>query len=326
MAILGPTGTVYGDRADILASVREKPMAALPVWAEVLPVQTVPKKRGSFGKIGVENFTNRPGAKGVARGSGAGTKRIDVRLGEITFQTKERSLSTPYDDSERGELEDRFQLETAMVEILYKQIQMEHEYVAAGLLFSETTFPLGGITGFQAGTLWSSTSAKPKDNAQTALGFMAQRGADPMDASALMSYLNFLTLLNMESMLQDKRYLETPSLLITEQNKATAAAQLGVKKVIVGGMYANTAGEGLTPSLSPVWSDNYVLFGNFGEQNDDPYQRCLGRSYACTSFLGAGTADSYRDDDSRSDMLRFGTNIGHQINFANCGVLVKVRT
>ena len=119
--------------------------------------------------------------------------------------------------------------------------------------------------------------------------------------------------------------VQTPSMLVTDQNRAVIAAQLGLKDLKVGNCYYNSAAEGVTPSLTNAWDDGYFGVGNLGSAGDAPYQKCVGRTYYNTSHLGLETADMFRDDDSRSDMLRFGCDIGQQVNFTNAFVLIDIK-
>ena len=326
MAIQMQSGTIYGDRTDLLVAVQDRPLPFLPIALEVLPSQPVDKPKGQFGKLDLSNWTQNLGADGVSRAANGRTKRVDVYTGEITFSTSEMSISTAYDDRKRSELETRFGLESAMMEILRQAIIIRREIIAAGLLFNTSTFPLSGTTGFTVSNDWvTSSSAKIKDDVKKALTYLAQNGGNPMDASGVCSLNTFLQLLVAESLVNDKRYVQTPSMLVTDQNRAVIAAQLGLKDLKVGNCYYNSAAEGVTPSLTNAWDDGYFGVGNLGSAGDAPYQKCVGRTYYNTSHLGLETADMFRDDDSRSDMLRFGCDIGQQVNFTNAFVLIDIK-
>jgi hypothetical protein len=325
MAILGPNGTVYGDRADIRAAVLERRTPFSAIARKVFPGMAVNKSVGQFARVGRENFTRLPGGNATAK-SGLGKPRtVDLLLGEITFRTAEEMLQSPLPDRQKNDLSDRFNLEVTMAEALMHSLLMQEESRAASLAFNTTTFPLDNASGFTAPVLWSSASAKPKDDAETALGLLAKRNGDVMDTTMVMSYANFLTLLNKENLVNDRRYVETTSLYLNEQNKAAVAAQLGMAKIEVGSAYFNTANENIAPVLSPVWSDEYVLVLNAGQESNDPNQYCLGRTFYNTGHFGLGTAKVIRDAGDTGDWVQYGIDLAAQINFSNLGVLIKVR-
>lgn len=75
--------------------------------------------------------------------------------------------------------------------------------------------------------------------------------------------------------------------------------------VLVGGAHKNTADEGLSAALAPVWSNEYVAVCRIASDDDfsDP---CVGRTFHYTpdgSQIG-GVQESYYDESRRSDIVR----------------------
>jgi hypothetical protein len=53
---------------------------------------------------------------------------------------------------------------------------------------------------------------------------------------------------------------------VTQNSLQQALAEFGIKQVLVGDSYQNTAADGATPSLAQLWSNTYIWVGKAGRQ------------------------------------------------------------
>ena len=82
------------------------------------------------------------------------------------------------------------------------------------------------------------------------------------------------------------------------------AGILGVPRIIVGDAIYNSADEGLTHVGAWVWPDDYALLGKFGTDGtrDEP---CIGKTLYWTGMGKGGVAMSvYREEQTKSDVIR----------------------
>lgn len=56
-----------------------------------------------------------------------------------------------------------------------------------------------------------------------------------------------------------------PGMDVTANTLAMALAEYGIKQVLIGDQYVNTAADGATPVLSQIWSNAYIWVGRTGD-------------------------------------------------------------
>lgn len=110
----------------------------------------------------------------------------------------------------------------------------------------------------------------------------------------------------------------------TDITTAQLAEVFDLPYIIVADQPKNTAGEGLTPSISPIWSDEYAMVCRVAETSDIE-EPCIGRTYVWPGD-GAGMdgiVEQYREEKDRSDVFRFRMNCGYSIVESKFGHLLS---
>lgn len=318
MPIRGSTSQAL-PRADLMACVKERPLPFTPIYMTVFGRIDVPKNKGSFGTMPNSNWFENPTL--INRAQGGAYNRIDGRTSEKSYVCYDNGLTAAYDDNARSNYEDQFQYEASIIEMLRRQVLTYREAIAATALFNTTNWPLSGNTGKNVTNEWNTASGIPVDDAAWALGKLRDNGGDPSTAVMVCSWGNFMALLNNAQLVGNSKYTQLPNQLVNDANRASIAAKLGVRDIIVGSVIKNTATEGATVSLSGVWSDEYAWFGNIA-QTSAPDEFCVGRTYVNTADGGDEVAEQYRFEDARSDIYRFRGTTGTQVNYTACGILL----
>lgn len=306
-------------RGDLLVAVKERPLGFEPIYMEVFGRIDTPKSKGNIGTIPAENYHNNPTL--IRRAPGGKFNRIEVTTSEKTYVCYNDGLTAAYDDSDRAEYESMFQYEAALIEILRRRVLTYREVIAATALFNTTNWPLSGTTGKNVTTEWDQANSTPIDDVRVCLEWLLLAGADPNTAVAVMSWRNALCLLNNSQIVGNSKYTQLPNQRLDQANLDGLAAKLGVRKIIVGKPIKNGSTDGVTPSYSGIWSDEYCWVGNVGMTNS-PEEFCVGRTYVNMSAGGDEIADQYRDEDSLADVYRFRGTVGTQVNYTACGTLL----
>ena len=310
----------YGVRDDLMVAAMED-QDFIPIAPEVLPIREVTKNNGQLGKWGIGNFTQLVAEQEATRESGAPSRILKTRVGEITFACKETALKAPYDDKDRAEYESQFQMERVQTYALLKTARLLREYQAKTLVFNTTTFSVGNGNYYDPTVAFDNASAKLRDYIKYALNKLYTNGGDPKTAKLAMNYNIFMTMLISESIVQNLRGVVVPSAEVVEANSKMLAMQLGVAGIIVGGASYSTAEENQTPALANIWPNTHVMLANFGT-GGNPAEARLGATYVNTSDVGYEQIDVYRENDPPADWFRFRGSSGMQIDFPKRGVLI----
>jgi len=307
-------------RGDLMITVKERPLGFNPIYQKVFGRINVPKNKGSFGTMPQTNYYENPAL--TKRAPGGNYNRVVGKTSEKTYVCYDDGLELPYDDNDRANYEDMFQYEASIIEILRRRVITAREVIAATALFNETNWPLAGTTGKTVSNVWDGASGTPIDDVRFALECMYANGADPTNAVMVCSWKNMIALLNNAQIIGNKKYTILPDQLVNDANRASIAAALGLKDIIVGTPLKNGATEGVAISLSGIWSDTYAWVGNVAQTNS-PDEFCVGRTYVNTADGGDEIAEQYRDESARSDVYRFRGTVGIQVNYTATGCLLK---
>ena len=203
-------------------------------------------------------------------------------------------------DEERVDFATAFNAELIKAKVARSRILLKRETRVKDLLFNTTTW-----TG---GTLYTDVSAAPWDAAASdAIGHVeaafeqviANCGYPP---NAML--VGHTTMLNLRKNTAILARIQNAVTLTQELIQQAIAGILGVPRIIVGDAIYNSADEGLTHVGAWVWPDDYALLGKFGTDGtrDEP---CIGKTLYWTGMGKGGVAMSvYREEQTKSDVIR----------------------
>lgn len=281
----------------------------------------------------------------TARAANAGYNRPTLRLGEDSFRTAPDGAEHPIDDGYRADL--RANMADAMIDgtissILLHRVLLQREINACAAIFNTTTWPLSGNTGHTASVLWTSpaTSAPLTDVINACSGLKARSGLAP-DTMAI-PYSRWLSLWAAASVRGGIIPTMLPKIPDPKDRAArrALAEQLTLKDIIVFDSVTSPADEsGSTLTASAGTDYAFVFYRGYdpdtidaaadavmagGSSPLDVLQPTCLRAYLNESDGGWGEMEEYREDATRSSVLRFRGNLQLKVVDPNLGYLIKV--
>jgi len=233
------------------------------IGTKILKPVRVPTASGKFSLIPLEELLLDAD---VRRAPGGGYSRGDYTFDEVTFSTQEFGFESVLDDREVAIYADYFDAELYAADRAADRVVREFERQAAALLFDPTAFATA--TDDVVNEWDDHSAADPIGDVDTASrAVWAATGLWPN--AIIMSNGVFRHLRQCDQIVER----------ITASgagDKATprqiTAAQLGecfdLDQCLVGASPRNVANEGAAASISPVWSDEYVLVARLATSGD----------------------------------------------------------
>lgn len=285
----------------------------------VLPVFEVASQAGKFGRIPIEQLLQN---RTTNRAPGGGYSRGNFTFTPDSYACEEHGAEEPVDDREAQMYADYFDAEQIAAMRAFDAVLTNAEKRAASLIFNATTW---GSNKTAVTNEWDDyTNATPVDDVEAAV--QAVWLASGIWPNALViTKLAFRNLRNC-AQIRDRLsggggYASTEASRITEQELARV---FDLDQVIVGGSAKNTANEGQSVSIAPVWDDEYAMVCKVATTNDIR-EPCIGRTFhwAEDGSMVGGMVESYRDETVRSDIQRVRHDIDEKLLYMEAGHLLE---
>jgi hypothetical protein len=258
----------------------------------------VPSKRGAWGKIPIAALFDDPN---VDRVSKSGANRTTWEYDETTYSCKTRAheeLASTEDTNFFGRY---FDFETTLAGRGQGIILRKQEKRIATLCQNTSTFT-GASGTLSVSVKWNvAATATPVTDVST--GLVKIRAKCGIIADTLQ--IGFQTWRDLSACTQIRgsmAYTQMPNGFIPLDSLASA---LGVQRVLVPGsanLY-NSAKSGQTASLSEIWDSQYA-FLCVTSQSPDPSAPCVARTLCWEGGGGALAVDTYREEQTESDVYR----------------------
>lgn len=269
------------------------------IATRVLPVLEVMKSAGTFGIIALKSLLQN---RTTTRAAGGGYNRGTWNFDDVAFATKENGFEEPVDDRESGLYREYFDIEMIATMRAFEAVLQNAEKRAAAMLFNATTW----ASATNCVNEWDDfANATPIDNVEAAVKVVWN--ASGLWPNALV--INRRVFRNLRNCAQIIDRINSagagsstkPSDITAEQ----LAAVFDLEEVIVAGTAKNTANEGQTPVIAPIWSDEYAMVARVARTNDIK-EPCVGRTFHWSEdgSEAGGTVETYRDEKVRSDIVR----------------------
>lgn len=308
-------------RGDLAGFLMETPAQQNFIADLILPPFSVPAKTGSFMRVPLEAMLSR---KDVKRAAGAKYGRSDHEMEEDTYTCKERGHEHTLDDGEAAMYARQGNYDQVVSARLRQILMIEREVRVVALLHNTSTFPLSGSTGHNAAVEWDTeATCDPVYDVQTAINGIRARGGATNNPVLQVSYKAWYDLWRADAIKNNIRYVvgvELPD-HTNAAARAAMARQLGVKDVIVGEAFYNSALQGAAPVIADAWSSEYAFVFN-KPVGGDIQETALGRTFTYDEDGGLFTVEEYRDETTRSNVLRVRQNVDEKILNAACGYLI----
>jgi len=197
-------------------------------------------------------------------------------------------------------------------------LRAQEKRISAALFNTSNITNTAGV-----GTEWSTVaSCTPLADVETAKE--AMRAASGLVPNVMaMSVKVFNNLVRCKEILDAFRYTNPVENSGRQAKQNLLAQYFGMEKVLVGGAIYDSKKKGAAFSLSDIWDDEYVLLAKVATSNDlrDP---SLGRSFLWTGDSPANLiVESYREDQTRSNIIRVRHNVDEAFVFTGAGYLMS---
>jgi len=321
-----PSSALSTLRPDLAASFQEYSLQELMrglIATRVFPVVEVAKASGTFGTIPVEQLLKK---HATIRAPGSDYARGKWEFTPATFACIENGWEEPIDDREATMYRDFFDAELVAAQRAMIQILLNAEARVAAAVFNATTWTGSALTTAISNEWDDATNAVPVTDVRKAKQkVFAASGLWPN--AVIMNrkvFQNCLATDQVTGLIKYQGFQDVRAGLITPQALAQA---FDVDFVLVAGAPYDSALEGQSASISPVWSDEYVMVARVAT-TPDPAEPCIGRTFHYGedgSSIG-GTIETYRDEKVRGDVVRVRHDVDEVTLYAQAGHLLSNAT
>jgi len=260
------------------------------VGTQILPVRNVSTKTGQYPVFGDDQFDINASK---VRSAGSAFARRDFAYGQQDYSCKQYALEglLPDEDLTKANDDGVSDAAAAIAQKLQRDIMVGHELRVAAAI-NAAAFNATAQTG---GAMSDADAAKPIASIQNAVERLNGNGfydnlALIMETSLFNEMINTV----------DVRGIFNASGQYT--NRQVILDALGVNQIILCPTRYNSAAKGKAVVRSKIWSDSTYFVGQVG--GGDFANGGFGRTLAYTPDGGVFSAEQYRDEPIKSDVLR----------------------
>lgn len=288
------------------------------VFDKVFPVLDVQSQSGPFGKITIESLLK---AANTSRAPGANYSRGEWDFTTDSYICEEHGYEEPVDDRESKMYRSYFDAELVATMRAYGQVLRAAEQRVADILYNATMFSsyTTGITNE-----WDDFSnAIPITDVEAAVQSI-------YDASGLWANTLIVNKKQFRNLRQCDQVLDRiaasgagDGIKASDVTIAMLSAVFDLN-VVVAGMSKDSAKEGQAASPAQIWSDEYAMVCKVAT-SQDLREPCIGRTFHWAedgSMIG-GMVESYREEQTRSDIIRVRHDTDEKLLYAAAGHLLS---
>lgn len=266
-----------------------------------------------------------------------GSKRLDENrrapgstYAEVTnswssdsFETSDFGYKTTVDDSFEEYADRYLDLETSTARILDAKGMLAYEKRVASTLLGINGYGNTALTIYSGATAYSMANLATVDvvgDIQNAAEILRQFGTMPNTIIMAYPLWNFI---RKTSLLQNYVRGNFPTVLptqVTPEQFANVFNDLGIERLLLAGAYEDLGNEGQVFLGNPIWPNNYFAIAKVA--GGDFMGGGVMRTIEWTTDGGFKAVESYRDEDRRSDILRWRQSVIEKVIDARSGVLV----
>lgn len=286
------------------------------IGLSILPIFEVPQQSADYPKIPTEALLKLQETKRAPR---AAYPRSDYEFETGTYACVEYGWEEPIDDVEASLYRRFFDAEVVAnmraVDILLRG----QEKRIADLVMSTSNI----TNTSNVSTEWS-TAASCTPHADVETAKEAMRAATGLLPNAIaMTYKVFTNVLKSKELKDAFRYTNPIEIGGLEMKRRLLAQYFGVDQVLVGGAIYDSTAKGQSTTIADIWDDEYILLAKLSGGGADLREPCLGRSFLWTADSPSNlVVESYREEQTRSNIIRVRHNVDEAFIFAGAGYLL----
>jgi hypothetical protein len=319
-----PSGTIATLRPDLAASFMEFDLAADRegfIASRVLPFMEVGVRSGTFGRISIEQLLK---ARDTVRTSQGSYNRGNWTFDDEPFKTLENGVEEKVDDRDVALYAEYFDAEQISAQRAFDGVLREAEKRVSALIFNATTWTGAALTT-TVGTEWSTlATATPIADVEAAVRLVWD-GTGIWPDTLILNRKVFRNL-RLSNNIQDaiRSAGAGDSTKPTDVTAAMLAQVFDLPKIVVAGSAKDSALEGQSTTIAPIWSDEYAMICKTGDDRDIR-KPVVGRTFhwGVDGSTPGGTVESYRDEPVRGDIIRVRHETHEKVIYAQLGHLLS---
>ena len=316
-------------RGDIAAAVMESEgWEPGLIGSKVLPTVTTEDETGEYPKFKLATGNLLKREANILRAPGAASARGDFGYEWDTYSTKEFSFEMPVDRVEKLKADRYFDAQVIAARIAKRKLLIERELTAAATTFSTTNY--GSATN--SGTAYTLANIASFDlglDIDAMKNILVSKGEADQDLSVVMSNAVFQRARASTKLQNRLRGIGVSSDTILNVDAAAVAEALGVKEVLIGKNYYDSAAEGVAYSGSAIWGNTYVWVGRLGASGSVTSMLSGAAQYNIVWSKFGAELSAYEYDEPQTKSVVVGveeyrTTDGKVVN-ANAGTLLETQ-
>lgn len=291
------------------------------IGAQLLPIMTVPKQAGNFGKVTLESFVEHQ--TDTARAVGTGYARRRYEFTDDSYATSEQGIEEVLDDREVAMYSDYLDAEMMATARARNTILTRQEKRIRDAVL-DVSFYTGDAAYNEAvnNGKWDVANSTPVLDVETAWRkFRDNTGIRP-NAMVINEY-TFRDLRNHAEILA-RIAAEGAGDKIRAEDVSVEHLQrvFGIPRILVGGAMENTANPGQSATMADVWP-NHAFITKIATTND-MREPCIGRTFHWSEDGSRidGLVETYREEQTRSEVIRVRHETQEKILYQELGVLI----
>ena len=313
-----PTSATTIQRPDLAAIAYEYMMEASQrgfIGLSLLPIFEVLDQSAEYPVIPIEALLKLQSTKRATDGS---YPRSSYEFETDLYACSENGWEERLGDVEAALYQRFFDAEEVATKRAVDIILRGQEKRIADKMFSTTTFSNSAVT-----TEWSvAASCTPRADVKAAIA--AMRAASGLRPNVLAISLKVLENLLLAKEITDAlRYTNPIELGGLEVQKRLLAQYFGLDRIEVGGGIYDTAKKNLAMSITDLWDDEYAGLYRVSDGGLELKEPVVGRTFLWIEDSPENlVTESYREDQTRSDIYRVRQNTDEEFIFTGAGYLL----
>ena len=288
------------------------------IGQKLLPVKGVKTRAGEYPRLDLaEGKLMRRGS--TKRNSSGAYNETNRSHGWDNYSCEDRGLEERIDDTKAKEMGDFFSLEKLTGKLIRRNVALDFEVNAAGIIMNE-----GNFDKVTAGTAYTGANIDDTDvpeDIDAALEALIGRGECANSIVMSLKLWNYI-----------KRTKQLHAYVWGKISDSTGKKQItpsifgeafDIENVHIAKGYADSSKTKSTTSIAAIWGTSHIWLGDVqgGDFDNGGAGRTLVWEADCPSGLYA--TETYRDAPRRSDMMRVRSNSIEKIVNGNAGQLIK---
>jgi len=284
---------------------------------QILPIFGVAKEAATMSVTKRKNLTI-PETK---HANGGTFNRVELYMDDLAYACVDHGLEGKVTDRDREKYANDFDAEVEKTQAIKIKMRLAREKRVKELVFNTTTFTGSDLYTDNSSAPWDTVGSAVIKQIQTAREKVRLNCGVPAD-SMIISESSFINLLNNTEI---KAKFPGATVITEAMMRAQMGAIFGITNLQVGQAVYNSADENQDFSGSEIWPDDYALVAVLGEEGLPLTEPQLGRTILWENYISdIEYVESYREEQTKSDIIRVEQSIDEKLIDAYFGHLMKI--